>query len=292
VWLLQLFFTLALTIFARRQETKAIHQSNNNLTSNITMAEAQRQRLADEKRAYNRLVSARARQKTKQTIASLEATVETQAKRLLELEQMRSVLLEQVRLMATEKSKVEQALLQERSHGGFAANGHQDHTNPGGCLPIEQPHARRASDANPLLLAVLRENVLGSATPRRPSEVTIPQSIVGTPQAARLSAARAAAATTDFMHRQLSDLVATSVNASLLGNVNNTTSTYRLTPHNQPPIIAPPRGSTTLLHAGGNTAGLSPPTPLHENHEELLAILQLLQMNRAARERSTSGPRG
>jgi hypothetical protein len=256
------------------------------------------QRPQEEKRAYNRLVSARARQKTKQTIASLEATVETQSKRLLELEQMRSVLSEQVRLIAAEKAKAELALLQERSRDGIATNDLQGLTNPGGCfLPLAASNAINASlatnsDANAWLL-----DALSSATPCRTSAVSLPPPMFGSPQAATLSAARATTIS-DSMQRQLNELVAdSSMNALLLGNANNTTSIYRLTPH-PAPIIAPPppppRGSTTLLHGGTTstraasrqqpTASLSPPP----HQAELLAILQLLQMNRDARGRSTN----
>jgi hypothetical protein len=240
------------------------------------MAEAQRQ--LEEKRAYNRLVSARARQKTKQTITSLETTVETQSKRLLELEQMRSILFEQVRRIAEEKWKIEQAILQainQDSQGGRATKG------PPGLpivddLPPEAASAGNASfatnlDANDLFMAALGEKALGAAS-QRCTSATSPSPMIGSPQAARLALARA---TADSQQRQL---VAASLNDLLLLNNINASSAHSVVPH--PPTIAP-RGSTTVLHGGTHPVqpvGMSP-----RDQVELAAILQLLQMNRMGR---------
>jgi hypothetical protein len=242
------------------------------------MSEAQRQ--LEEKRAYNRLVSARARQKTKQTISSLETTVETQSKRLHELEQMRSILSEQVRHIAAEKWKIEQAILQainQDRQGGSARKGPPGLSMVDGLLPgaASAGNASFATslDANDLLMAVLGEKSMGADSQRRPS-ATNPPPMIGSPQVSRLALARATADT------QQQQLVAASLNdLLLLNNNNNAISVHSAVPH--PPTIAP-RGSTTILHVGTQAVqpgvGLSP-----RDQVELAAILQLLQMNRMGR---------
>jgi hypothetical protein len=258
------------------------------------MDEAQRQ--LEEKREYNRRVSARAREKTKQTIASLEATVVTLAKRVLELEQTRDLLFEQVRLIAEEKLKIEQALLrliQDRQGTSLVRS-----VPP----PQQAPALATNSDAqHALLTAVLRENNLG---PALPYGTTNPPPTSGTPHAARHFSATAAGATSASQQQQQQriDQAVVSLNALLRGenaNASNSTSSTQKSAASQrysPSVVAPPspppppRGFQFGALSTQQPAGLIQCPP--QRVEQELAILQLLQrMDRRTMEdrNNTSG---
>lgn len=195
---------------------------------------------------------------------------------------MRSALFDQARLIADEKRKLELAILQT-----IATSAPQALSNAG-ALPREASAGNASfatkSDAHALLMAVLEQNAMDAVTPVRRTSATILPPMTGSPQgAAMLSASRAAS--TDFhQHQQLKELVAASLNALLLGNANkNTTSTHSLAPR-PPPVVAPRGSTTTMLPLGGTHAIMQPAGLSQPPHQtELLAILQLLQMNRTSR---------
>jgi hypothetical protein len=272
--------------------TKSV-AANCNHDDETYMDEAQR---LEEKRAYNRLVSARAREKTKQTIASLEATVVTLSNRVHELEQTRDLLFEQVRLIADEKLKIERALLRfiQDRQAGIATS-----VPP----PQQAPASTTNSDSQALLTAVLRENALGAA---HPYGTTDPPPMSGAPHAATHSSAAAGATAAPQPQQQRIDLVGASLLNALLrgGNANTSNaapSTQSLASSQQypPGVVAPPRppprGSATTLfppctpHDTQQPAWLAHPSQRTEQELEILQLLQRMDRRRMEDRNNMSG---
>lgn len=92
------------------------------------LTEEQRQELGD-LRAHNRLISARARQRQRDQLASLQATVEHQSTRVIHLEQTNNTLMEQLQILTESKNRLLQML-------EVAKNGlHQDLPRAAASIP-------------------------------------------------------------------------------------------------------------------------------------------------------------
>jgi hypothetical protein len=72
------------------------------------------ERMQEERRAYNRLSSARSRLRTKEKIADLVALSEKQAQQISQLEQVNLQLVEQLRVFTAEHQRLQQILREER----------------------------------------------------------------------------------------------------------------------------------------------------------------------------------
>jgi hypothetical protein len=93
------------------------------------------QRRLEDRRAYNRANSARARLRAKQQIESLQATVQHQVRRLQEVEQSNAELTEAVARLKEEKESLQQTIQQLRAASSVGGGGVGGGGGSGGGVP-------------------------------------------------------------------------------------------------------------------------------------------------------------
>jgi hypothetical protein len=96
------------------------------------MADDEEQRRLEDRRAYNRANSARARLRSKQQIESLQATVQHQVRRIQELEQSNTELTETVARLNEEKASLQQTILEMTAASSVGGGGVPRRADPTG----------------------------------------------------------------------------------------------------------------------------------------------------------------